>query len=322
MTKFGIRMAIAVAACAAVGLGGCLGEDTKESAKKAGEEAVAAAKSAAQDAVDAGKEAAAVAKEKAGEAAEAVKEAASAATDKAKEVAAAAADKATEVADAAKDKAAEVKAAAEEKVAEAEKAAEPAKPAEPAAAAETPAAAPAAAPAADTDTPAEREAKKAAADKAALEHHNADVKFEDARYRLADGTPTYKVTDGKVDWASWEGFRRYHDACHVCHGPNALGGSFAPNLADSLKTMSYEDFVAVVSAGRVANRGGTQYVMPALGGNPDVMCYLDDIYTYIKGRSAYELTGDAKNAIPPGRPIGREDISDEARAQKKDCLPD
>lgn len=321
MTKFGIRMAIAVAACAAVGLGGCLGEDTKESAKKAGEEAVAAAKSAAQDAVDAGQQAAAVAKEKAGEAAEAVKEAASAASDKAKEVAAAAADKASEVADAAKEKAAEVKAAAEEKVAEAEKAAEPATPAAPAAA-ETPAAAPAAAPAAEAETPAEREAKKAAAEKSAIAHHDADVKFEDARYRLADGTPTYKVTEGKVDWASWEGFRRYHDACHVCHGPNALGGSFAPNLADSLKTMSYEDFVAVVSAGRVANRGGTQYVMPALGGNPDVMCYLDDIYTYIKGRSAYEQSGDAKNAIPPGRPIGREDISDEARQQKKDCLPE
>ena len=80
-------------------------------------------------------------------------------------------------------------------------------------------------------------------------------KFEDGRYRNKDGDPQYVVTkDYMVDWGTWNGFRRYHDACHVCHGPNALGSTFAPALKDSLKTMDYNTFVATVSGGRKVNR--------------------------------------------------------------------
>lgn len=146
-----------------------------------------------------------------------------------------------------------------------------------------------------------------------------EVKFVDGRYRLPDGTPTYNITpmEGggkKVDWATWQGFRRYHDACHVCHGPEAGGSTFAPALKDSLKTMSYDDFLAVVSSGREVNRAGTEYVMPAFATNRDVMCYLDDIYTYIKAK--------ADDAAPPGRPPGREDISEEAKKAANECLGD
>ncbi|MEQ1672460.1 MAG: c-type cytochrome, partial [Hyphomicrobium sp.] len=110
--------------------------------------------------------------------------------------------------------------------------------------------------------------------------------FKDGRYRDKDGKPSPAVTkDYKVDWATWQGFRRYHDACHVCHGPNALGSTFAPSLGDSLKTMDYETFFGVVVGGRIADRGGTKYVMPAFGEDRNIMCYLDDIYTYIKARS-------------------------------------
>jgi methanol metabolism-related c-type cytochrome len=137
-------------------------------------------------------------------------------------------------------------------------------------------------------------------------------KFEDGRYRNKDGEPQYVVTkDYMVDWATWNGFRRYHDACHVCHGPNALGSTFAPALKDSLKTMDYGTFVATVSGGKKENRGGTLFVMPAFGEDRNIMCYLDDIYTYIKARST--------DAMPPGRPAGREDISDEARKAADDC---
>jgi methanol metabolism-related c-type cytochrome len=136
--------------------------------------------------------------------------------------------------------------------------------------------------------------------------------FSDGRYRTKDGDPQFVVTkDYMVDWGTWNGFRRYHDACHVCHGPNALGSTFAPALADSLKTMDYNTFVATVSGGRTVNRAGTTYVMPAFGEDRNIMCYLDDIYTYIKSRS----TG----AMPPGRPNGREDISPEARQAANDC---
>ncbi len=143
------------------------------------------------------------------------------------------------------------------------------------------------------------------------------VTFKDGRYRDKDGKPTPVVTkDYNVDWATWQGFRRYHDACHVCHGPNALGSTFAPSLADSLKTMDYETFYGIVVGGRVADRGGTQYVMPAFGEDKNIMCYLDDIYTYVKARS---INADGKGGMPPGRPAGRQDISPEAKKAAADC---
>lgn len=139
-----------------------------------------------------------------------------------------------------------------------------------------------------------------------------DVKFQDGRYRNKDGEPVPVVTkDFMVDWGTWQGFRRYHDACHVCHGPNALGSTFAPALAESLKTMDYNTFVATVSSGKRENRGGTDFVMPTFGDDKNIMCYIDDIYTYIKAR--------ASGALPPGRPNGREDISPEARKAADEC---
>lgn len=138
------------------------------------------------------------------------------------------------------------------------------------------------------------------------------IAFKDGRYRNAQDNPIPVVTkDYQVDWATWQGFRRYHDACHVCHGPNALGSTFAPALAESLKTMDYETFYGTVVGGRVREVSGTTYVMPAFGEDRNIMCYLDDIYTYIKARST--------DAMPPGRPNGREDISPEAKQKAADC---
>ena len=72
------------------------------------------------------------------------------------------------------------------------------------------------------------------------------------KYVDAKGDPTFSVKpDGPVDWYTYSGFRRYHSECHVCHGPNALGSSYAPALAESLKTLSYNDFLGTVAGGRV-----------------------------------------------------------------------
>jgi methanol metabolism-related c-type cytochrome len=318
--KFGFRMAVAVAACSAVSLGACWSEDANKTAKNGDGGEKSAAAVAAEKAVEATKEAASAAKEAASAAAAAVsaatKDAMAKAGDAVERAKVAAKDAANDAADAAKSAADSAKEAVNEATAD--------KPAD-TTVAQAPAPAPTTPPAAQPATPpapAPAPAAESKPDAAAAPAADGEKTFTDGRYRLANGEPTFKVTDGTVDWASWQGFRRYHDACHVCHGPNALGGSFAPNLADSLKTMSYDDFVAVVAAGRVANRGGTEYVMPALGGNKDVMCYLDDIYTYIKGRSVYETTNDPKTAIPPGRPAGREDISDEAKKSAAECIGD
>ncbi len=40
------------------------------------------------------------------------------------------------------------------------------------------------------------------------------------------------ASDGTVDWYTYNGFRRYHADCHVCHGPDGLGSSFGPALTE------------------------------------------------------------------------------------------
>ncbi len=128
----------------------------------------------------------------------------------------------------------------------------------------------------------------------------AAVKSEDGKYLDQDGNPTFKVSaDGTVDWYSYSGFRRYHSDCHVCHGPDGMGSTYAPALKDSLKNMSYGEFLAVVAGGRKNVTSSQENVMPSFGENPNVACYMDDLYVYLRARSL--------DAIPRGRPAKHED---------------
>lgn len=134
--------------------------------------------------------------------------------------------------------------------------------------------------------------------------------WEAGRWVLPDGSPTYNIerdatnTDivKMVDWMTYSGWRRYHAECHVCHGPNAEGSTYAPALKDSLRTMDYATFLQIVASGKITDVGGTQFVMPALGDNKNVMCYVDDLYVYLRAR--------ATDALPGGR------ISADQRAEK------
>ena len=69
------------------------------------------------------------------------------------------------------------------------------------------------------------------------------VKDEDGKYLDAKGVPTYKIgPDGKVDWYTFSGFRRFNGTCDVCHGPDGSGSSFGPDLTQALKSRSKRDF--------------------------------------------------------------------------------
>lgn len=92
-----------------------------------------------------------------------------------------------------------------------------------------------------------------------------------------------------VDRGTYNGFRRYHAYCHVCHGPDGLGSSYAPNLLESLKVMARDDFSQVVAGGRQNLAAGKESVMPAFYEVADVMNYLEDIYSYLKARSDGKL---------------------------------
>jgi methanol metabolism-related c-type cytochrome len=95
----------------------------------------------------------------------------------------------------------------------------------------------------------------------------------------------YTVKDGKVDKATYNGWRRYTESCLRCHGPDGAGSSYAPNLTDSLKQMPEDQFKEIVVNGRQNVTTSNENIMPPFGLAEDVMLYLDDIYGYLKARS-------------------------------------
>jgi methanol metabolism-related c-type cytochrome len=139
------------------------------------------------------------------------------------------------------------------------------------------------------------------------------VKNVDGKYYDKQGNPTYRVQgDGAVDWYTYSGFRRYHSDCHTCHGPDGEGSSYAPALADSLKTMRYSDFLNTVINGRKNVNTAEENVMPSFGTNRNVMCYLDDIFVYLRAR--------ANAAVPRGRPQKHEDKPESAAKSEDSCM--
>jgi len=138
-------------------------------------------------------------------------------------------------------------------------------------------------------------------------------KSENGEYYDKDGNPTYKVeSDGTVDWYTYSGYRRYHSECHVCHGPDGMGSTYAPALKDSLKTMSYADFLGIVASGRKNVTSSTENVMPAFGTNPNVACYMDDLYVYLRAR--------ANDAVGRVRPAKHEDKTQAYTDAEDSCM--
>ncbi len=136
---------------------------------------------------------------------------------------------------------------------------------------------------------------------------------EDGKFTDADGDPTFQIgAGGTVDWYTYSGFRRYHSECHVCHGPDGEGSSYAPRLVDSVRRQTYAEFLEVVASGRINVHGGTQNVMPAFGTNLNVMCYVDDIYVYLRARAQADL--------PRGRPGKRADKPPAATEAEEACF--
>ena len=114
----------------------------------------------------------------------------------------------------------------------------------------------------------------------------------------SDDVPTFVISDdGTVDWPTFSGYRRYHSDCHVCHGPDGEGSTYAPALKTSAMRMDYYDFIGIVASGKQEVGAAQNQVMPAFGTNRNVMCYLDDIWTYLRARGS--------DAVPRGRPAKR-----------------
>ncbi|TXN68933.1 c-type cytochrome, methanol metabolism-related [Methylobacterium sp. WL6] len=143
---------------------------------------------------------------------------------------------------------------------------------------------------------------------------DAAVKVEEGKYFDAEGHPTFHITDAgkKFDWYTYSGYRRYHAECHVCHGPDGMGSTYAPALKDSLKHLSYEEFIGILAGGKQDVSSSDQKVMPAFGDNKNVMCYSDDLYVYLKAR--------ASGAMGRVRPGDKEDKPEAAKKAEKECM--
>ena len=104
----------------------------------------------------------------------------------------------------------------------------------------------------------------------------------------------YTVKDGKVDKKTFNGWRRYTQSCLRCHGPDGAGSSYGPDLLESIKHTTQDEFNEVVVNGRTNVNVANTSVMPPFGEVEDVVTYLDDIWTYLKAR--------ADGAVGRGRP--------------------
>jgi methanol metabolism-related c-type cytochrome len=120
------------------------------------------------------------------------------------------------------------------------------------------------------------------------------VTSENGAWKDETGEPTFKVEDGKIDWYTYVGFTRYSAECLRCHGPDGMGSTYAPALMDSMKRLSYMEFYTIVASGKQDVSASQHLVMPALGTNKNVMCFISDIYTYLRARS--------DGAVDRGRP--------------------
>lgn len=136
--------------------------------------------------------------------------------------------------------------------------------------------------------------------------------FENGRWYNAEGIPTFKIDDGVVDYAVFSGYRRYHAECHVCHGPDGEGSTYAPALKDSVLKMDYYQFQEIVASGKQEVNAAANQVMPAFGTNKNVWCYIDDIYVYLLVRGT--------DSVARGRPAQKAEKSPEFIAQEDACM--
>ena len=81
---------------------------------------------------------------------------------------------------------------------------------------------------------------------------------------------------------------------------------------DSAMRMDYYDFIGIVASGRQEVGAAQNQVMPAFGTNPNVMCYLDDIWTYLRARGS--------DAVPRGRPAKRAEKPEAYAEAEKACM--
>ena len=114
-----------------------------------------------------------------------------------------------------------------------------------------------------------------------------DMVSEDELEECRGDDSLVEMQYGWMDFATYKGWRAYHAECHVCHGPDAMGSTYAPSLMVSVtQGLSYDDFFNVIMNGRGEDEGAQKgNVMPAYGANTNVAPHVEDIFRYVKARA-------------------------------------
>ena len=94
----------------------------------------------------------------------------------------------------------------------------------------------------------------------------------------------------RVDRGTYVGWRTFHAICHTCHGQDALGSSFAPNLVERVREIDKATFLKVMNEGFTGQMG----VMPPWIQDPNVNKYFEELWSYLQARS--------DGVLLPGRP--------------------
>ena len=55
-------------------------------------------------------------------------------------------------------------------------------------------------------------------------------------------TPYYQIQGGRIDAATFAGWRMYHQTCVQCHGADAIATGPAPDLLESVRRLSPDAF--------------------------------------------------------------------------------
>lgn len=94
----------------------------------------------------------------------------------------------------------------------------------------------------------------------------------------------------RVDRATYVGWRTFHAICHTCHGQDALGSSFAPDLVVRVRDVDKATFLKAMNEGFTGQMG----VMPPWKQDPNVNKYFEELWSYLQARK--------DGVLLPGRP--------------------
>lgn len=97
---------------------------------------------------------------------------------------------------------------------------------------------------------------------------------------------SFIVKDGKVDPNTYQGYLTYTRHCQACHGPDALGSSFAPNLVKAAGRRSFAEIARTIAGGLQIQPGR---VMPSFAEDPTVISNIPNVYSYLMARNSEEL---------------------------------